>query len=108
MPTKLSRTDQRRFNLFLMVVVIATIGLILFSPFGINRALKTRWQLREVKEENGRLLEQNEALKKEITRLERDPDYLEKVAREKHGLLKKGEMVFEFKDNKRVNPDKEQ
>ncbi len=107
MSTKLSRTDQRRFTLFVMVIVAVTIGLLLFSPFGIKRALETRRQLQEVKEENSRLMERNEALKKEITRLERDSAYLEKVAREKHGLVKKGEIIFEFKDNKRVKPEAE-
>lgn len=105
MTSKLSHPDQKRFTLFVMVTVAITVGLLLFSPFGIKRAMETRRQLQTVKDENGRLLEQNEALKKEITRLERDPAYLEKVAREQHGLLKKGETVFEFKDYKRVKPD---
>lgn len=107
MSTKLSRTDQKRFTFFVLVIVALTLGLLLFSPFGIKRAMENRRQLREVKDENGRLMEQNEELKKEITRLERDPVYLEKVAREKHGLVKKGETVFEFKDNKRVSPGAE-
>lgn len=107
MPSKLSHTDKRRFNLFVAVIATATLGLLLFSPFGIKRALEARRQLQEVKAENYRLMADNEALKKEIIRLERDPDYLEKVAREKHGLLKKGEMVFDFKNNKRGNPDEE-
>lgn len=96
MTTKLSQTDKRRFNLFVGVIATATLGLVLFSPFGIKRALENRRQLQEVKAENDRLMADNEALKKEITKLERDPDYLETVAREKHGLLKKGEMVFDF------------
>ena len=108
MSTRLNRTDQRRFTTFLIVIVAVTLGLLLFSPFGIKRAMETRRQLQEVKDENKLLMEQNEALQKEKIRLERDPIYLEKVAREKHGLVKKGEIVFEFKDNKRVKPEPDQ
>ena len=42
------------------------------------------------------LMRSNEALKAEIERLKHDEAYLEQVAREKYGLLKKNERVFDF------------
>ena len=42
-------------------------------------------------------LEQESALlKKERQLLEEDPDYLEKVAREKMGLIREGEVVYKI------------
>lgn len=45
-------------------------------------------------EENKKLLEEKAALKKEIDLLLHDKAYLEKVAREKYGMLKKNEEVY--------------
>lgn len=39
---------------------------------------------------------ENNALKNEIELLKKDPSYMEKYAREKFGLVKPGEMVFQF------------
>ena len=43
-----------------------------------------------------RLLEEhNEVLKEEIASMQEDPGYVEKKAREKLGVLKKGEIIYE-------------
>ncbi len=42
------------------------------------------------------LKEQNEDLVEEKRRLEEDPAYLEKVAREKMGLIKEGEVIYKI------------
>lgn len=49
----------------------------------------------EVKE----LQEQNLELTTEIEKLKNDKKYLEEVARSKFGLLKKNEIVFDFKES---------
>ena len=46
-------------------------------------------QIRQLKEQNGNLVE-------EKRRLEEDPAYLEKVAREKMGLIKEGEVIYKI------------
>jgi len=45
-------------------------------------------------EENKRLLQEKAALEKEIDLLMHDKIYLERVAREKYGMLKKNEEVY--------------
>ncbi|HQO57677.1 MAG TPA: septum formation initiator family protein [Candidatus Omnitrophota bacterium] len=42
------------------------------------------------------LKKQNEDLVEEKRRLEEDPEYLEKVAREKMGLIKEGEVIYKI------------
>ena len=37
------------------------------------------------------------------TMFENDPEYFENVARDKYGLLKENEMVFEFAPSKKEN-----
>ncbi len=58
-------------------------------------------ELQRLREENEqhqrriRLLEEhNDKLKEELAKLKEDPDYLEKKAREKLGIVKKGEVIY--------------
>lgn len=53
-------------------------------------------------QENKRLLQAKAALEKEIDLLLHDKVYLEKVAREKYGMLKKNEEVY-YLDPKEKN-----
>lgn len=71
---------------------------VFFLLFAPNCSLYSYYILQEksnrVAEENRRLLEETAELKKEIELLEYDKAYLEKVAREKYGLLKRNEEVY--------------
>ncbi|OGW75092.1 MAG: hypothetical protein A2Z72_05595 [Omnitrophica bacterium RBG_13_46_9] len=58
-------------------------------------------KLQELKEKNRNLEKRieilkksNEELKKEKERLERDPSYVEKIAREKLGMVRKDEIIL--------------
>lgn len=53
-------------------------------------------ELAEIERKNAELEQSNAALRQEIERLKTDEAYIEKVAREKHGLLKKDERVYEL------------
>ena len=41
------------------------------------------------------LMQHNDVLKYEIKRLKEDPEYVEKRAREKLGIINKGEIIYE-------------
>ena len=70
---------------------------VLFAPGrGFFHYLKLQREISSLAEENARLEARNVELTADIKRLQSDNAYLEQVAREKHGLLKKNEMVFEF------------
>ena len=75
--------------------VITTIVFIFFLP--------SYTKLQDLKERNADFAKEIQALKKENTQLaeekrllEQDPVYLEKVAREKMGLVKEGEVVYKI------------
>ena len=55
--------------------------------------------MEELQHQKTRLQQENEALRQEIERIEGDIEYLERIAREKHGLLKKNEMLFDFDED---------
>ncbi len=79
--------------LFLMLVLIALFA-VFFGP------LSKRQEMREKNEDYAKkikyLEQKQENLLEERRRLREDPEYLEKVARDKMGLVREGEVVFKF------------
>lgn len=70
---------------------------VLFAPGrGFVHYLKLNREIQSLSEENRQLKAKNQELAENIKKLQLDSEYLEQVAREKHGLLKKDEMVFDF------------
>ncbi len=80
---------------FLSVSVAA--AWLIFSPDGIPTYINMKKQLLELKTENQRLQEENRLLRTKIDTITTDPAYLEEVARQDFHLLKKDEIVFEFR-----------
>ncbi len=84
---------------YLLIGALALMGIFAFSLFGktglINfyrvekKSHKLELRLAELKAENQRLREQ-------IEKLQTDPEYLEKVAREELGMVKPDELVFQL------------
>ncbi len=83
-------------RLIVILVIAASLWLIFAPEMGIYSVFKKRSSLQVLKSEMGDLERQNEILKQDIERIQNDIEYLEQVARDKHGLLKENEMVFDF------------
>jgi cell division protein FtsB len=87
--------------LFLIGLLFLGLLFLFFAPGrGLLQYRALKKEVNRLQLENVRLEEENREIKTEIERLEQDPAYLEEVARHKHGMLKKDEMVFKFKDKK--------
>ena len=67
--------------------------LIIFLP-GYSRLQQLKEKNRLLNEELGRLSRENEELARQVNRLEADPFYIEKKARDKMGIGKKGEVRY--------------
>ena len=79
-------------NAFLLFAVAFAILLIFLPSFSKWQDVEQRdreyqEKIKDLKEEHQGLLEENRLL-------EEDPDYLEKVAREKMGLIREGEVIY--------------
>ena len=96
-------TTLRKYKFVIIATVLAIVGcglLVYFAPFGARKYLSLRRELSQINAEISDLKAQNRILTKEVTRLKKDTAYSEKVAREQYGLLKKNEVVFEFKEKR--------
>ncbi|MFW2367510.1 MAG: FtsB family cell division protein [Desulforhopalus sp.] len=70
---------------------------ILFAPgSGVVAYLSKRSELKELERQTALIEQKNSELQKDIDKLHNDPEYLERIARKEHGLLKKNERVFDF------------
>ena len=79
-------------NAFLLFAVAFAILLIFLPSFSKWQDVKQRD--REYQEKIKDLKEEHQGLLEEKRLLEEDPDYLEKVAREKMGLIREGEVIY--------------
>jgi len=70
---------------------VATFLLIVFFP-GYTKLQELRDRNRDLEDKIRRLHIENSLLEQELSRIENDPIYQEKIAREKMGLVRKGEV----------------
>jgi cell division protein FtsB len=70
---------------------VATFLLVVFFP-GYSKLQELRDRNRDLEDKIRRLHIENSLLEQELTRIENDPMYQERIAREKMGLVRKGEV----------------
>ncbi len=98
--TKKRKPIKRRssFNSGLWLAVAFILVLVL-AFFFADRGMVTYWRAQEERDELLREIEELKVKKKNLLKekemLEKDMDYIEKVAREKYKMKKPGEKVYE-------------
>ena len=82
------------------IILIAILLLVFFLTYlfisGYFDLTKVGQKLTRIEEENKKLIQENKRLEEEIKALEGNPLYIEKIAREELGMVKKGEIVYEI------------
>ena len=90
----------KKLNIKITVVVIVFfLGtlFILFNEFGLLKYLRLKKEVSEYKREMQIVNEENKSLRNELDSLERKvPAKIEKTAREKYGMIRKGEKTIEI------------
>ena len=67
-----------------------------FSEGGLAEASRLREQLAQAEAENAALTARNDALAREVMALQNGMEAVEKSARENLGLIKEGEVYYQF------------
>src|ERR1017187_2237348 len=90
----------KKINIKIVIVVIVFFSgtmFLLFNEFGLLKYLRLQKEVNETKKEMQMVNEQNRLLKNEVDSLERKvPAKIEKTAREKYGMIRKGEKAIEI------------
>lgn len=94
---KLTQLQENRLLKIIIALIVVAVLWLLFAPgTGVYSLVKMRSRTAALEQQTETLMQTNEELRAEIERLKNDEAYLEQVAREKYGLLKKNERVFDF------------
>lgn len=98
----LSPLQRKRFVRIVGFIIVLVFAWLFFMPGnGLYFRQKEKKRLANLEMTIKQLAEENETLKQEIESLKKDEGYMEKVAREHHGMLKKNEQVFDFEPQKK-------
>lgn len=83
---------ERKKIVFIAILLVVALVIIFLPGFSENQKLR---EVNEQLEKRIKLLEQhNDKLKGELSRMTEDPTYVERKAREKLGIVKKGEIIY--------------
>ncbi len=82
------------------ILVFIILALTVFGERGLINLLSYRQQRQALAGEVERLKQENQKLAQERERLTNDDSYLEQLAREELGMVKPGELVFQFTEPK--------
>jgi len=95
-------SDMRKKRLLLLILISLLIlgTLTFFGENGIFHLLGLQKELARIKDQNLKLEEENQKLKEEVKRLQSDKRYIEEVARKELGMVKEGEIIYQFDEKK--------
>ncbi|MFH1798373.1 MAG: septum formation initiator family protein [Candidatus Omnitrophota bacterium] len=82
---------KKRITIYAVLLIIALV--VVFLP-GYSELQKVKERNVEQQKQILLLEKSNKELEEEVGKVERDPLYLEKKAREKLGIVKKGEIIY--------------
>ena len=95
-----SRSKRRRFFLALLLFVNAYLLLsFFFGEMGTLKVIKMTRERAHLREGIQSLQQGNDALSRRIAALKTDPHTIEALARNRLGLAKEGELIYEFYDH---------
>ncbi len=97
---KISIRERRKLRNIIVAALLFLGAWVLFSPWGFIKYYRISSELEEIRETNLELEKNNRKLEEEIQKLTSDPEYIERVAREHFGMVKKNELVFDFSKQK--------
>jgi cell division protein FtsB len=85
---------MERKKITVIIIAVSILVLAILIP-GYLELRKLQEEYKMLNKRIELLMQHNDVLKYEIKRLKEDPEYVEKRAREKLGIINKGEFVYE-------------
>jgi cell division protein FtsB len=87
---------KKRILLFTLILFLILGLLTFFGDKGILHLLRLQNDLARVKEMNHKMEEENRKLEEEVRRLQHEKRYIEEIARKELGMVKEGEIIYQF------------
>jgi len=74
-----------------------------FGDKGIIHLLRLQKELVRIKDANAKIEEENRKLREEVKRLQHEKRYIEEIARKELGMVKEGEVIYQFESPNEKN-----
>ena len=88
---------KKKHLLLLILIPLLILGaLTFFGEKGIFQLFHLKKEADQIKERNIKLEEENQKLREEVKRLQKDKRYIEEIARKELGMVKEGEIIYQF------------
>ena len=91
---KLSQLKIKRKALIAGIAIAVAGTFFLFSPYGIIKSIKLAKQRTDAYKELLEMKKTNDSLREKINEIRTDTLEIERIAREKYGMIKPGEKVY--------------
>lgn len=69
-----------------------------FGPHGFIAMRRTQKEIEQIREQIGKVNDENKSLTEQVNSLKTDPKAIERIAREEMGLARPGELIFKLPD----------
>jgi cell division protein FtsB len=89
---------QRILPLAVLAIAAISVPVLILSPTGLTRLDNLREEKRRTEDEISRLSQHIRELRSEVSRIKDDPAAVERAARDELGLVRRTEVVFQFRD----------
>jgi cell division protein FtsB len=89
---------ERVLPIAILVLAIVAVPVMILSPTGLRRLDELRRDKVQSQQEISRLSEQIRQLRAQVEHIKGDPAAVERVARDELGLVRRTELVFQFKN----------
>ncbi len=84
------------------ILVLALFALLVHDIFGAHGFIamrKTQKEIEQIREQIGKLNNENKSLSGQVNSLKTDPRAIERIAREEMGLARPGEIIYKLPDS---------
>jgi cell division protein FtsB len=84
------------------ILGLALLALILHDVFGTHgflAMLRTQQEIKQIRQQIGKINAENKSLSNEVNALKTDPKAIERIAREDMGLARPGELIYKLPDS---------
>ena len=93
---------KKKTLLLILLFFFMTMVLLTFlGDKGILHLLRLQKELGRIREVNQSIEEENKKLREEVKRLQHEKRYIEEIARKELGILKEGEILYQFDSPKK-------
>lgn len=88
---------------WLILIVLAMLGFALLGDRGVLRALQTYHHKQDLEQQLNELQMEQQQLREEIRLLRKDRDHWEQLARKELGMVREGELIYQFSDDEKTS-----